>query len=106
VGDFSLAAMAERVLHACQSGRRSPTAAAFQFSELLRVIATLDLSGRDDVVQLEAVRKAALDRILAIIRTAASSPSFRTACQDKDFRAYIEASLSIQVARQLWRVLE
>jgi hypothetical protein len=106
VGDFSPTAVAERALQACQSGRRSPTAAAFQFSELLRVITTLDLSGRDNVVQLKAVRQTGLDRMLAIIRTAASSPSFRTACQDKAFRAYIETSLSSQVARQWWRVLE
>ena len=43
LGEFSPAALAERVLTALRAGRRSATAAAFQFTELVRVVAGLPL---------------------------------------------------------------
>ena len=47
VGDFSPVSLAEQVLQAFRAGRRSPTAAAFQFVELIRVVAGLQFEGEE-----------------------------------------------------------
>ena len=53
VGDFSPVSLAEQVLQAFRAGRRSPTAAAFQFVELIQVVAGLQLEGEEPLSQGE-----------------------------------------------------
>ena len=73
VGDFSPVSLAEQVVQAFRAGRRSPTSAAFQFIELIRVVAELHLEGEEPLSQgereaLEEVRVSGIARLLALAR--------------------------------------
>jgi hypothetical protein len=99
LGEFSPAALAERVLTALRSGRRSATAAAFQFAELVRVVVGLPTSTSDaDQMALEEVRERAVDRLLGFVGQAAKLPSFAGSLRDTHFAAYVRASLPRAVA--------
>jgi hypothetical protein len=105
VGDFSPVSLAEQVLQAFRAGRRSPTAAAFQFVELLRVVADLPLEGEEilspgEREAMEEVRGRGLVRLLTIVGSAGEREDFRRACDDGDFSRYVIASLPAALARQ------
>jgi hypothetical protein len=109
VGDFSPVSLAEQVLQAFRAGRRSPTAAAFQFVELIRVAAELPLDGDEPLSAgeregLEQVRARGVARLLALAGSAGDREDFHRACMDSDFRRYVEASLpGAEIAR--WAIL-
>jgi hypothetical protein len=99
LGEFSPAALAERVLTALRAGRRSATAAAFQLAELLRVVVGLPLGTSDaDQRELEEVRSRAVDRLLGFVGQAAPVSAFAGAVRDPHFAAYLRASLPRQFA--------
>ena len=105
VGDFSPRSLAEQVLQAFRAGRRSPTAAAFQFVELIRAVAGLQLEADEPLCEaerevLEDVRAQGLARLLVLATGAAERPDFRHACEDNDFSRYVMASLPPPVALQ------
>jgi hypothetical protein len=105
VGDFSPISLAEQVLQSFRAGRRSPTAAAFQLVELIRVVAGLQLEGREPLSQsereaLEEVRARGLARLLTSAASAAERQDFRLACGDADFSRYVASSLSAPLAKQ------
>jgi hypothetical protein len=105
VGDFSPVSLAEQVLQAFRAGRRSPTAAAFQFVELLQVVAKLQVEALGvlsdgEKEALEEVRARGLARLLALAGSAAERTDFRQTCCDRDFSHYVMASLPMPVARQ------
>lgn len=94
LGEFSPAALGERVLTALRSGRRSATAAAFQFAELVRVVAGLP-TGTGDVDQtaIAEVLQRAVDRLLGFVGQVAQMPAFAGSLRDSHFAAYVRASL-------------
>jgi hypothetical protein len=105
VSDFSPVSLAEQVLQAFRGGRRSPTAAAFQFVELIRVVAGLQLEGEEPLSQgereaLDEVRARGLARLLALAGSAGEREDFRRACKDSDFSRYVAASLPLPLANQ------
>jgi hypothetical protein len=94
LGEFSPAALAERVLTALRSGRRSATAAAFQFAELVRVVAGLPTGTSDaDQTAIAEVLQRAVDRLLEFVEQAAQMPAFAGSLRDPHFAAYVRASL-------------
>ncbi len=105
VGDFSPVSLAEQVVQAFRAGRRSPTAAAFQFVELIRVVAELQLDGEGPLSQgereaLDEVRARGITRLLALAKGALEREGFRRACGDRDFSRYVTASLPPGLAKQ------
>ncbi len=105
VGDFSPVSLAEQVLQAFRAGRRSPTAAAFQFVELIQVVAGLQLEGEEALSQgereaLEEVRARGLARLLSFAGSAGEREDFRQTCSDRDFSRYVTASLPLPLAKQ------
>jgi hypothetical protein len=105
VGDFSPASLAEQVLQSFRAGRRSPTAAAFQFVELIQVVAGLQLEGEEVLSEreqeaLEEVRARGLVRLLAFAGSAGEREDFRQTCSDRDFSRYVTASLPLPLAKQ------
>jgi hypothetical protein len=102
LGDFSPATLAEQVLQAFHSRRRSPTATAFQFVELIRVVSRLHLAGTDEAEQtaLEEIRGRGMRWLLQTVRVAAQRSDFHTVCQNRDFRRYVDASLPKAIANQ------
>lgn len=105
VGDFSPVSLAEQVLQAFRAGRRSPTAAAFQFVELVRVVAGLQLEGEEPLAQterlaLDEVRARGVARLLTLAGSAGEREDFRRACSDGDFSRYVTASLLPPLAKQ------
>ncbi len=107
LGDFSPVALAEQVLQAFRSGRRSPTATAFQFVELVRVVARLDLDATGEAEQqvLEEVRARSVRRLLQTVNPAARRSDFQAVCRNPDFRRYVAASLPEAVAARWNEVL-
>ena len=60
LGDFSPTRLAEEVLRAMRSGRRSPTATAFQLVELLHLVGQLEVTDgepRQSPIHLESLRR-------------------------------------------------
>jgi hypothetical protein len=105
VGEFSPVSLAEQVLNAFRAGRRSPTAAAFQFVELIRVVAELPLEGKETLSKgereaLDEVRARGLARLMALAGSAGERGDFRQACRDGDFSRYVLASLLPPLAEQ------
>jgi hypothetical protein len=105
VGDFSPVSLAEQVLQAFRAGQRSPTAAAFQFVELVRVVAGLQLEEAEplslgDKQGLDEVRARGLNRLLALASSACERKDFRQSCSDGDFSRYVGASLALPIAKQ------
>jgi hypothetical protein len=94
LGEFSPAALAERVLAALRAGRRSATAAAFQLAELVRVVSGLPLETSETEQQARAeVQQRAIDRLLGLVGQAARVTSFAGPLRDPHFAAYVRASL-------------
>ncbi len=111
VGDFSPVSLAEQVLQSFRAGRRSPTAAAFQFVELIQVVAGLKLEEQEglpsgEMEALEEVRARGLARLLALTTIAVERADFRQTCCDRDFSRYVTASLPIHVAKQWARLVQ
>jgi hypothetical protein len=105
VGEFSPVSLAEQVAQAFHAGRRSPTAAAFQFIELIRVVAELQLEGAEPPSQnerqaLEEVRSNGIARLFALVRGPMKREHFRRSCRDGDFSSYVAASLPPRLAEQ------
>jgi hypothetical protein len=105
IGDFSPVSLAEQVVQAFRAGRRSPTAAAFQFIELIRVVAELHLEGEEPLSQgereaLEEVRVSGIARLFALAMGAAEREDFLRSCSDGDFSRYVSASLPPRLAEQ------
>jgi hypothetical protein len=105
VGDFSPISLAEQVLQAFRAGRRSPTAAAFQFVELIRVVAGLQMGGEEVLLEeerdaLDEVRARGLARLLVLAGSAGEREDFRQTCTDHDFSRYVTASLPPALAKQ------
>jgi len=99
LGEFSLIALADQVHIALKEGRRSPTAAAFQLSELLQVVVALPLeSSEDDHKTLVNVQNRALERLLGLVSLAATMPSFAGVLRDPHFVSYVRASLPREIA--------
>lgn len=99
LGEFSLIALADQVHIALKEGRRSPTAAAFQLSELLQVVVALPLeSSEDDHKTLVNVQNRALERLLGLVSLAATMPSFAAVLRDPHFVSYVRASLPREIA--------
>jgi hypothetical protein len=98
VGDFSPASLADQILEALRTGRRSATAAAFQLVELLRVVSGLELEGEDALSApereaMEEVRGRAVSRLLRVAALAGAREDFRRAGGDRDFSSYAASSL-------------
>lgn len=94
LGDFSPVALAERVLTALRSGRRSATAATFQFAELVRVVAALPIDTNEtEKLALAEVVQRAVDRLLSFVGQAAGIPSIVGVLRDSHFTDYVRASL-------------
>jgi hypothetical protein len=105
VGDFSPISLAEQILQSFRSGQRSPTGTAFQFVELVRVVASLQLQGEEPLTWAEQqalyeVRARGLDRLLALAGAACERRDFRQACDDNDFSRYVAASLPLPIAKK------
>jgi hypothetical protein len=104
LGEFSPIRLAQEVLEAFRSGRRSPTAAAFQLVELLGVIVRLDLEDgkpqADERKELEKVRERGVQQLLETTAKAAARMEFRTAVTQQPFSAFIRASLPSALARR------
>ena len=105
IGDFSPVSLAEQILQAFRAGQRSPTAAAFQFVELLRVVAVLQPEEAEPLSlgeqqALEEVRARGLARLLSLVGSACERNSFRQSCSDSDFSRYVTASLLPPIAKQ------
>jgi hypothetical protein len=104
LGEFSPAALAERILTALRAGRRSATAAAFQFAELIRVVRGLPIGTSDaDQIALEAVLERTVDRLLQFVDQAAMTTSFASVLRDTHFAAYVHASLPRTIAARFLR---
>jgi hypothetical protein len=104
-GDFSPVSLAEEILQAFRGGRRTPTAAAFQFIELLRVVSSLQLEGQEPLPveeqqALEEVRARGLVRLFAFAGTACERKDFLHACNDSDFERHVAASLPLPVTKK------
>ncbi len=105
VGDFSPVSLAEQVLQSLRAGRRSPTATAFQFVELIQVVAGLQPMPQDglpvqEIQALEEVRARGISHLLALAASAAERADFRQTCCDRDFSRFVAASLPTPVAKQ------
>lgn len=102
LGEFSPVALAERVLTALCAGRRSATAAAFQLTELVRVVAGLPLGTSEaDQGALAEVLQRSVDRLMGLVSQAGKLPSFVSALRDRHFAAYVGASLPREFAARL-----
>jgi hypothetical protein len=94
LGEFSPAALAERVLTALRAGRRSAMASAFQFAELVRVTAGLPIATSEaDQKALTEVQQRGVDRLLGFVTQGSQVSSFAGALRDPHFAAYVRASL-------------
>jgi hypothetical protein len=101
LGEFSPVALADHILTAFAEKRRSATAAAFQFAELLRVVVGLPVGTSEaDHKALEEVVQRAANRLLTKVVKAAREPSFSTTLRNKHFISYVEASLPRGLAAQ------
>lgn len=94
LGEFSPSALAERILTALRAGRRTATAAAFQFAELIRVVQGLPVGISDaDQTASVAVLERTVDRLLRFVDQAAKTRSFAGVLRDTHFVEYVHATL-------------
>lgn len=92
-GDFSPIALAKRILQAFRSGRRSATATAFQFVELLRLVDELRNGAGSEVRGIRSVIDSGIDDLMKIIGAASGDDSFVKAWRDSHFDKYLRHSL-------------
>ena len=105
LGEFSPTALAERIFMAMRSGRRSATAAAFQITELIRVVSTLPAwDGEASQEGLGQVTEKAIHRMMRIVKDSASNPAFLEAIRDQHFKAYVKASLPRDVGAKFLEI--
>jgi hypothetical protein len=105
-GDFSPISLAEQVLSALNSGRRSPTAAAFQLVELLKLLITLDWSSEKSIgtksnSELASIQRRAINRLFSIIQAASAKQEFSDAILDRDFASFIRLTLKSGYAEKV-----
>jgi hypothetical protein len=107
LGDLSPVSLAEQVVHACTTGKRTPTAAAFQLVELLRVVGEIEWSSTIPARSrgaFEAVRRRTMKRLLALAEQAAVRPEFAAVMGDLQFVAYVRSALPERLAAR-WLAL-
>jgi hypothetical protein len=105
LGEFSPLTLASEVVRAAQSGRRSPTAAAFQLVELLSLLAALEIPSAEaesDRATLEEIRGKAVSAILHLATAAAGATAILEAFSERTFLAYARSVLSPSTFA-LWR---
>jgi hypothetical protein len=104
LGEFSPVRLATETQHAFCGGRRTPTAAGFQFVELLRLVE--NLAPRDDKKPEPAwfgeTRERAMDQVLQVVGSAAKRTEFRDNCGTPVFLEFVEAVLKSKTASR-WR---
>jgi hypothetical protein len=108
LGDLSPVCLAERVVQAFLTGKRTPTAAAFQLAELLRVVNDMPWPTELPPAErqaLEDVRRRALDRLYSFVKQASAKPDFVAVTRDKAFSEFLRAMLPIDLARRWAAVL-
>ena len=100
LGEFSPLALAERIRTAKRAGRRSPTAEAFQFVELLSLVESLQFSKApdDERAELAKTRQKAIDRMLKLMRPSLASDASVEVLADDHFRSYTRLCLTNAVA--------
>jgi len=105
LGEFSPLALASEVVKAVQSGRRSPTAAAFQLIELLGLLGALKIPSADaepDRAMFDEIRGKAVSAILQLATAASSAAATREAFSERNFSAYAQSALS-RLTYTRWR---
>ena len=103
LGDLSPVGLAEQVLHAFLTHRRSATAAAFQLVELVRVVSELQWPVQDaeNLTAFEEVRTRAITRLLSILEQAAQRQEFAKALGDREFAAFARMALPPAIFRRV-----
>jgi len=107
LGDLSPVCLAEQVVQAFLAGKRSPTAAAFQLAELIRVVREIRWpagASSDCRRAFEEVGRRALDRLYALVQQAALKTQFAVVMQDREFSEFVGAMLPNDLARR-WAAL-
>jgi hypothetical protein len=103
LGDFSPASLGEQIIPAFQAGRRSPTATAFQLTELLRIVSGLTSSNTnavsdDERNSIEDVKERGVVRLLSLVEIAGKNKSFAETCRDAYFMRFVRSSLPANIA--------
>jgi hypothetical protein len=96
LGEFSPLTLVSEVVKAAQSGRRSPTAAAFQLVELLSLILNLEIppvNADNEDRALEKIRERAVLAILKSATLAAGTASMQAAFTERNFTTYARSVL-------------
>jgi hypothetical protein len=107
LGDFSPASLGEQITQAFQARRRSPTATAFQLTELLRVVSGLSPSNTNAVSDdnrhsIEDVKERGVVRLLSLVEIAGKNKSFAEACRDVHFKSFVRSSLPANIATRFF----
>ena len=107
LGDLSPVSLAERIVQAFLTGKRTPTAAAFQLAELVRVVNDMPWAVELPLAERQAlddVRRRALNRLYSFVRQASTKSDFVAVTKDKAFSEFLSAMLPIDLARR-WTVI-
>lgn len=110
LGEFSPASLGERIVQAYLAGRRSATAAAFQLTELLRVVSGLPIAdaptgSEADRRTLQDMKERAVRRLLSLVETAGRQASFAAVCRDMHFTAFVRSSLPKSLAERFLSIV-
>lgn len=101
LGEFSTYALAREVLVALQNGRRSPVAAAFQLTELVRIVDEFPLpTEAPEWETLAILKQRSVERLLGIVSQATHVAAFASALRDKHIEQYVQASLRSNLAQR------
>src|SRR5690606_12051081 len=94
-------ALAREVLVALQNGRRSPVAAAFQLTELVRIVDEFPLpTEAPEWETLAILKQRSVERLLGIVSQATHVAAFASALRDKHIEQYVQASLRSNLAQR------
>lgn len=107
LGDLSPVCLAERVVQAFLTGKRTPAATAFQLAELVRVVNDMSWPAELPPAERQAlddVRRRALDRLYSFVGQASAKSDFVAVTRDKAFSEFLRGMLPIDLARR-WTVL-
>ncbi len=111
LGEFSPVSLANETLKAFVNHRRTATATAFQFVELLRLIE--NLSHRNSTVVkkqppdwFNETRERSLTNLFSMVRTAAARSDFYHACSVEPFRKLVTGLLSKNSTHRFWTSIE
>jgi hypothetical protein len=107
LGDFSPASLGEQITQAFRAGRRSPTATAFQLTELLRVVSGLSPSNThaisdDERNSIEDVKERGVVRLLSLVEISGKNKLFAEACKDGHFKRFVRSSLPANIAARFF----